>query len=82
MCIFKSDNELVKHPIQEDGVILETVNVCPNCLTDSYLMDIQESEDWYEYKNNNVREWRVDDKEEASGHTITNHDWLGILIKY
>lgn len=24
----------------------------------------------------------VDGKEEASGHTITNHDWLGILIKY
>lgn len=24
----------------------------------------------------------VDGKEEASGHSISNHAWLGILIKY
>lgn len=45
MCIFESDDELVKYPIVEDGVVVETIDACPDCLTDAYLMNLEKDEE-------------------------------------
>ena len=66
-CDFKGVEEDLKFVLEDPSNMESGMNACPNCLTDTCLMDVEETGNWYESSTGNHQGLVI---EEGTGKTI------------